>query len=94
MSGPGQQRGRPLRTDGLSTSDRLSTRSNTRLLHQLPVRPDLWDVHYPDPRCNFRSTMFGLTLDQYRAEYRRRQAEGWAAWELAVRFPHPDAVAA
>lgn len=37
--------------------------------------------------------MYGLGVDEYRAEYRRRQAEGWGAWELTVRFPAPEAVA-
>lgn len=47
---------------------------------------------YVDPRVNLRPTMFGLTLDEYRAEWIRRRDEGWKAWELAVRLPHPDAV--
>lgn len=53
-------------------------------------RPDLLTT-YPDPRVNYRSTMFGLALDQYRAEWARRNAEGWARWELDARLPHPGA---
>ena len=56
-------------------------------------RPDLFDT-YPDPRLNFRPSMYGLTLDQYRAEWCRRQAAGWLPWELAARFPRPEQVAA
>jgi hypothetical protein len=57
-------------------------------------RPDLWETHYPDPRVNLRTTMFGLTLEQYRAEFMRRRGEGWFEWELSQRFPRPGEVAA
>lgn len=60
--------------------------------HRWHARPDLLES-YPDARCNLRTTMFGLPLEDYRKEYRRRQAESWQPWELATRFPHPDAVA-
>jgi hypothetical protein len=57
------------------------------------MRPDLRET-YPDPSVNFRTTMFALDLEEYRAEFLRRRAEGWAKWELSERFPHPDEVAA
>jgi hypothetical protein len=38
--------------------------------------------------------MFGLTLEQYRAEFMRRRGEGWFEWELSQRFPRPGEVAA
>ena len=65
----------------------------TTIRRRWPIRPDLW-AKYPDPRLNFRPTRYGLTLDAYRAEYRRRQAESWMPWELALRFPAPAEVAA
>lgn len=60
-------------------------------------RPRPGDVlrTYPDPAIYLaRPTMFGLTLDQYRAEWVRRRDEGWQSWELSTRLPRPDAVAA
>lgn len=57
------------------------------------VAPDVRERR-PEPRCNYRTTMFGLTLEDYRNEYRRRQTESWQPWELATRFPHPGAVVA
>lgn len=53
------------------------------------MRPDLWTT-YPDPAVNFRPTLFGLRLEEYRAEWLRRQAEGWTAFELTARFPLPE----
>jgi len=58
-----------------------------------PTRPDLFEA-YPDPRANFRPTLFGLTLDAYRAEWCRCQAAGWLPWELDKRLPRPEQVAA
>ena len=66
----------------------LSTRPSTP---RWWAREDLWH-RYPAPSANFRPTMFGLPLDAYRAEYRRRQAEGWQRYELELRFPAPTAV--
>lgn len=56
-------------------------------------RPDRWTL-YPDPRLNFRPTMFGLSLDAYRAEVARCRDARWQAWELDTRFPRPESVAA
>ncbi len=64
----------------------------TTIRRRSPARPDLWD-RYPDARLNFRPTMFGLSRGEYVAEYRRRQAEGWATWELSARLPRPEQVA-
>ena len=86
---PRQRETGPRATDRLS-DDQAIIRSLPR---RLPVRPDLWAA-YPDPRLSLRPTLFGLTLDAYRAEYRRRQAESWMPWELALRFPAPAEVAA
>ena len=63
----------------------------TTTIPRTRVRPRPPDVRgkYVDPRVNLRPTMFGLTLDEYRAEYRRRQGERWASWELKARFPAP-----
>lgn len=49
---------------------------------------------YPDARRNFRPTMYGLTLAEYRAEWCRCRDAGWQPWELAARFPAPEVVAA
>lgn len=78
----------------LTTGRVASTVQNPgRPRRRVSTPPDLWET-YPDPRVNFRPTMFGLTLEEYRAEYRRRQAEGWSAHELAARFPAPGSAVA
>lgn len=47
---------------------------------------------YGDPADRYRAPgMFGLTLDAYRAEWRRCRDAGWFPWELARRFPDPRA---
>jgi len=57
-------------------------------------RPDRWTL-YPDPAHYLTMpTLYGLTVDQYRAEWCRCQAAGWMGWELAARFPCPESVAA
>ena len=45
---------------------------------------------YPEPSANFRISMFGLSLEAYVGEVRRRQADGWAGWEISLRLPRPD----
>ena len=57
-------------------------------------RPDRWTL-YPDPAQYLTMpTLYGLTVEQYRAEWCRCQAAGWMGWELAARFPRPESVAA
>lgn len=62
--------------------------------HRWHPRPDRWTL-YPDPAIYLTMpTLYGLTVDQYRAEWCRRQAESWQRWELELRFPVPaEAVA-
>jgi hypothetical protein len=55
-------------------------------------RPDLWAT-YPDARLNLRPTRYGLSAEEYRAEAERRRSEGWATWEISMRFPADGAVA-
>lgn len=70
-------------------------RTRTTAFRRWPVRPDLFELPYPDPRQYLeRPTMFGLTLEQYRSEWFRRRDEGWQAWELACRLPAPVGVSA
>ena len=52
---------------------------------KVPVRPDLWATRPPASRY-LGPTMFGLTRDELRTEWRRLAAEGWARWELDDRF--------
>ena len=59
------------------------------LPRRTPARPDLFTT-YPDPRVNYRPTLFGLPVAEYVAEVRRRQAEQWAAWEINRRFERPE----
>lgn len=55
-------------------------------------RPDRWTL-YPDPaRYLAIPTLYGLTVEQYRAEWCRRQAESWQRWELDRALPVPAAV--
>ncbi len=89
---PRQREGRSCRGAAIS-DDRVGAGSRTTLRRSWPHRPDIAQ-QYPDPRVNFRTTMFGLTLDLYRAEWVRRQAEGWQRWELDHRLPAPGAVSA
>ena len=64
----------------------------TTIRRRWPTRPDLFEA-YPDPaRYLAIPTLYGLTVDQYRAEWCRRQAEGWQRYELELRFPAPAAV--
>lgn len=85
----GDRGGADLLTTGRVTS-RVATTARPRRWVSTP--PDLRET-YPDPRANLRPTLFGLTVADYRAEYRRRSAEGWQSWELAARFPAPEVVA-
>ena len=87
MTDPRERESRPSAGAAVST-DRITSRVPRRHVS----RPDLW-AKYPDPAIYLaRPTMFGLTLDAYRAEYRRRQAESWQFWELELRFPAPATV--
>lgn len=74
------------------SSDHVAGAMPQILRHRWCTREDLWR-RYPEPSVNFRTTLYGLPLADYRAEYRRRQAEGWLAYELAARFPAPSAMA-
>ncbi|HZL05820.1 MAG TPA: hypothetical protein VFE45_10465 [Coriobacteriia bacterium] len=63
----------------------------TTIRRRWPTCPDRWTL-YPDPaRYLAIPTLYGLTVDQYRAEWYRRQAEGWQRYELELRFPAPAA---
>ena len=64
----------------------------TTIRRRRPTCPDRWTL-YPDPAHYLTMpTLYGLPLDAYRAEYRRRQAESWQRWELELRLPAPAAV--
>ena len=64
----------------------------TTIRRRWPTCPDRWTL-YPDPaRYLAIPTLYGLTVDQYRAEWCRRQAESWQGWELELRLPAPAAV--
>ncbi len=91
MSGPERAAGpASAKLSGAGTKDRAARPSITRSVAVCGhSRPDLWAA-YPDPAVNFRPTMYGLRLEEYRAEWLRRQAEGWTAFELAVRLPRPE----
>lgn len=66
----------------------------TTIRRRWPTRPDLFEA-YPDPaRYLAIPTLYGLTVEQYRAEWCRCQAAGWLPWELHERFPRPEVVAA
>ena len=63
----------------------------TTVRRRWPTCPDRWTL-YPDPAHYLTMpTLYGLTVDQYRAEWCRRQAEGWQRYELELRFPAPAA---
>ena len=79
----------------------MNDESRPKAAHETPAkastaiipRPDLWAA-YPDPAVNFRVTMYGLPIEQYRAEWQRCRDEGWARWELERRLPVPEGVSA
>lgn len=85
----GDRGGTVVLTTGQEVPPRLTAAARPR--RRVSTPPDLWET-YPDPRRSLRATLFGLTVEAYRAEYRRRAAEGWASWELAARFPAPGSV--
>jgi len=71
------------------SSDHVAGAMPQILRHRWCTREDLWR-RYPEPSANFRISMFGLSLEAYVGEVRRRQADGWAGWEISIRFPRPD----
>lgn len=86
----GDRGGTVLLTTGRVTP---TVQSPARPRRRVSTPPDLRET-YPDPRRNYRATLFGLTVEEYRKEYRRCAAEGWTATELAERFPAPGSAVA